>query len=223
VKRLADGLYQLGGFPPNAINVYLAGDVLIDAATRHAGRRVMRQLAGHDVKAHALTHAHPDHQGASHEVCQKLGLPYWVGEGDVKAAESGDMVTPQPDHPMPRLSQRAFAGPGHPVDRVLHEGDEVAGFAVLEAPGHSAGHLVFWRESDRVLIIGDVLFNVNPTTFWPGTLNEPADHFTPDPPRNRDSARRLAKLEPALVCFGHGPPLRDTRKFTDFVAGLPGD
>jgi hydroxyacylglutathione hydrolase len=221
VKRLADGLYQLKGFPPDAINVYLADGVLIDAATRHAGRRILRQLDGHEVTAHALTHAHPDHQGASAEVCQKLGLPYWVGEGDVKAAESGDMVTPQPDHPMPRLSQRAFAGPGHPVDRVLHEGDEVGSFKVLEAPGHSAGHVVFWRESDRVLIIGDVLFNVHPTTFRPG-LHQPADHFTPDPARNRESAGRLATLEPALVCFGHGKPLRDTREFTDFVAGLPG-
>jgi hydroxyacylglutathione hydrolase len=222
VKRIGDGLYQVQLFPPNAINVYLAGNVLIDAATRHSGRGILRQLDGHEVTAHALTHAHPDHQGASHEVCQKLGIPYWVGEGDVKAAESGDMVTPQPDHPMPRMSQRALAGPGHPVDRVLHEGDEVGGFTVLETPGHSAGHVVFWRESDRVLIIGDVVFNVNPTTFWPGSLNEPRPFFSPDPARNRDSARRLAKLEPALVCFGHGPPLRDTKRFTDFVAGLPG-
>ena len=222
MKQLADGLHQLSLFPPNGINVYLAGDVLIDAATRHSARGIMRQLDGREVTAHALTHAHPDHQGSSHEICQKLGLPFWVGEGDVKAAESGDMVTPQPDHPMPRLSQRAFAGPGHPVDRVLHEGDEVAGFTVLEVPGHSLGHVAFWREADRVLIIGDVLFNVNPTTFWPGRLNEPRPFFTPDPPRNRESARRLAKLEPALICFGHGPPLRDTKKFTDFVAGLPG-
>jgi hydroxyacylglutathione hydrolase len=36
VRRLADGVYQLGGFPPNAINVYLVGDVLVDAGTRHA-------------------------------------------------------------------------------------------------------------------------------------------------------------------------------------------
>jgi hydroxyacylglutathione hydrolase len=221
VKRLADGLYQLKGFPPDAINVYLADGVLIDAATRHAGRRIMRQLDGHEVTAHALTHAHPDHQGASHEVCQELGLPYWVGEGDVKAAESGDMVTPQPDHPMPRLSQRVFAGPGHPVDRVLREGDEVGSFTVLDAPGHSAGHVVFWRESDRVLIIGDVLFNVDPKTFRPGALHQPADYFTPDPERNRESARKLAKLEPALICFGHGKPMTDTKKFTDFVAGLP--
>ena len=39
------------------------------------------------------------------------------------------------------MSQRVFAGPGHPVDRTLHEGDEVGGFTVLEAPGHSAGHI----------------------------------------------------------------------------------
>jgi hypothetical protein len=23
------------------------------------------------------------------------------------------------------------------------------------------------------------------------------------------------------MCFGHGPPLRDTRRFTEFVAALP--
>ncbi len=39
MKQLAEGVFQLRGFPPNAINVYLAGDVLIDAGTRHAARR----------------------------------------------------------------------------------------------------------------------------------------------------------------------------------------
>jgi glyoxylase-like metal-dependent hydrolase (beta-lactamase superfamily II) len=54
-------------------------------------------------------------------------------------------------------------------------------------------------------------------------LREPPEFFTPDPAQNRESARKLAALEPALVCFGHGPPLRDTKKFTDFVAGLARD
>src|SRR5436853_3287549 len=161
MRLIADDLYQLSGFPPNAINVYLMGDVLVDAASRHAGRRILRQLEGRKVSAHALTHAHADHQGASAEVCQKLGIPYWVGEADVPAAEDGDMVSRQPDHFMSRFSARIFAGPGHPVDRALHEGDEVAGFQVLEVPGHSAGHLAYWRESDRTLILGDVLNNVN--------------------------------------------------------------
>ena len=47
------------------------------------------------------------------------------------------------------------------------------------------------------------------------------DSFTPDPEENRRSARRLAQLEPSLVLFGHGAPLRDTRKLVDFVAALP--
>jgi glyoxylase-like metal-dependent hydrolase (beta-lactamase superfamily II) len=63
------------------------------------------------------------------------------------------------------------------------------------------------------------LNDMNLITGIPG-LHEPPGYYTPDPPRNRESARRLAALEPALVCFGHGPPLRDTRKFVDFVSSL---
>ena len=42
VKRLADDLYLLDGFPPHAINVYLIGDVLVDAGSRFAARRTLR-------------------------------------------------------------------------------------------------------------------------------------------------------------------------------------
>jgi glyoxylase-like metal-dependent hydrolase (beta-lactamase superfamily II) len=113
-----------------------------------------------------------------------------------------------------------WSGPPHAVDRVLKEGDDVAGFQVLDVPGHSAGHVAYWRETDRVLILGDVLNNQNLRTGITG-LHEPPKIFTPDPARNRESARKLAALEPAVVAFGHGPPLTDTKKFVDFVDGLP--
>ena len=221
MDELADGLYQLRGFPPNAINVYLMGDVLVDAATRRAGRGILRQLRGREVRAHALTHAHPDHQGASHELCEGLGIPLWVGERDADAAENPELIRErQPDHPVARFYIKVFCGPGHPVERTLHEGDEVAGFEILDVPGHSAGHIAFWRASDRILILGDVLNNMNIWTGLPG-LHEPKPYLTPDPAENRRSARRLAPLEPRLVLFGHGPPLRDTRKFVDFIGSLP--
>jgi glyoxylase-like metal-dependent hydrolase (beta-lactamase superfamily II) len=105
------------------------------------------------------------------------------------------------------------------VDRALKEGDEVAGFTVLDTPGHSAGHMSLWRESDRTLILGDVLNSQDPLLGIPG-LRLPKDFFTPDPARNRQSAKRLGELEPSLVLFGHGPPERDTRKFVDFCAAL---
>ncbi len=212
MRELAPGVLQLAGFPPNAVNCYLVGDVLIDSGSRLDRISVLAQLRGRRVSAHALTHAHGDHQGNSHAVCRRLGVPFWVPAGDVAAAEAGGRATyaamPQPLHPVPWLYSRLFPGPGHPVDRRLSEGDEVAGFTVLETPGHSAGHVAFWRAADRVLIAGDVFTTVNVTTLMPG-LHEPKDYFTPDPATNRASLRRLAGLAPALTCVGHGPPLRD--------------
>ena len=220
MKRLADDLWLLDGFPPNGINVYLMGDVLIDAGTKHATRRIMRQVGDRKLSAHALTHAHPDHQGASHAVCERLGIPLWCGADDADAMEQGTIAQSQPSSPLNTLVDRVWTGPPHPVARRLREGDEVAGFAVLEVPGHSAGHVAYWRESDRTLVLGDVLNGMNLVTARRG-LREPPKVFTVDPARNRESARRLGELEPALVCFGHGPPWRDTRAFADFCAGLP--
>jgi hydroxyacylglutathione hydrolase len=219
VKQLADGVWHLNTFPlPNSINAYLVEDVLIDAGTRRSAKGILRQLSGHRVSAHALTHAHPDHQGASHAVCTQLGIPYWVPEGDVDAAEDPSLIgARQPDHPIAQFYVRLFTGPGHPVDRQLREGDEVGGFQVLDTPGHSRGHVSYWRESDRVLILGDVLNNMDILTAIPG-LREPKTIVTPDPHRNRESIGRLGELEPWLVLFGHGAPLRDTRKFVDFCA-----
>lgn len=222
MRELADGVHQLGGFPPNAINVYLVGDVLVDAATRQGERRIMRQLQGRSVSAHALTHAHPDHQGSSHAICGRLGIPLWCGRDDVPAMETpGAIENPRIPSAYAWFQRRYWTGPPHPVSRALVEGDEVAGFTVLETPGHSRGHVAYWRESDRVLILGDVLNNMNLMTGRTG-LQEPPAIFTPDPARNRVSARRLAALRPSLVCFGHGPPLRGQADALEaFVEGLP--
>src|SRR5665809_96818 len=88
-----------------------------------------------------------------------------------------------------------------------------------QVPGHSAGHVAYWREADRVLILGDVFNNLNVITGVPG-LNDPKPYLMPDTARNRQSAGRLAALEPAVVCFGHGAPLKDTRKYVEVVAGV---
>ncbi len=221
MRQLAEGVHLLRGWPRNAINVYLVGDVLIDAATRQGEKRIMRQIAGRPLNAHALTHAHPDHQGSSHAICVRLQIPLWCGQGDVPAMETpGGVFNSQAPSWLNRLQRRFWTGPPHPVGRALREGDEVAGFTVLESPGHSPGQVAFWRESDRVLILGDVLNNMNVMTGIPG-LHEPPEVFTPDPARNRDSARRLAALRPALTCFGHGRPLRDPGRLAEFVDGLP--
>lgn len=211
MQQLADGVWQLKGFPPNNINVYVLGDVLIDAGLAFDKGRILKQVQGHGITAHALTHAHFDHYGASHAICTALSIPFWVGAADVEAVECGKMVG---------LGDRMLpAAHRHPVDRALREGDEVAGFTVLDTPGHSPGHVSYWRESDRTLVCGDVMWGYNPFRMG-GPIMEPFAFVSPDAGRNRESARRLAALEPALVCFGHGAPCRDTQRFRDAVARL---
>jgi glyoxylase-like metal-dependent hydrolase (beta-lactamase superfamily II) len=102
----------------------------------------------------------------------------------------------------------------------LSAGDEVAGFEVLATPGHTAGHVSFWREADRVLIAGDVVWNFHFVAGRPG-LTEPVSAANLDSAQNRESARRLAALRPELVCFGHGPPLRDPDRLSEFTDRLP--
>jgi len=213
VKQLAEGVWQLDGFPRDAVNVYVIGDVLIDSGTALDRRRTLKQIESRSISAHALTHAHPDHFGSSHAVCKRLGIPLWCGAADTAAVESGKTVFND--------SLNLPAAKSHPVARQLREGDEIAGFMVLDTPGHSPGHVSYWRESDRVLVCGDVMWGFNPFLLR-GPIQEPPGILTPDVALNRASARRIAALEPALVCFGHGPPLRDPAKLAAAVAKLPG-
>ena len=212
MQQLADDVWQLSGFPRNAINVYVIGDVLIDAGMFYDRARIMKQIEGRAIRAHAITHAHPDHVGASHRICTDLDIPMWCGAADVAAIEAGKMVA---------SGGRMVPGgaKAHPISRPLGEGDEIAGFTVLDTPGHSPGHVSYWRESDRTLLCGDVMWGWNPFLLR-GPIREPIGAFTPDVERNRASARRLADLEPALVCFGHGPPLRDPGRFRAAVEKL---
>jgi hydroxyacylglutathione hydrolase len=196
MRLVADDVYLLRGSPKDAINVYLVGDVLIDAGTPLAARRILRQIDTREVNAHALTHAHPDHFGSSHRVCTELGIPMWAPAGDADAVERGEVVAGS------RFASVLPDPPAHPVARRLNEGDEVAGFTVLDTPGHSPGHVSFWREADRTLICGDVFWNIL------GRLTPPADPVTVDPELNRRSMERLRGLEPSLTLFGHGPPRR---------------
>jgi hydroxyacylglutathione hydrolase len=219
LKQLAPDLWQLRGLPPNGINVYLAEDVLIDAATRRAGRRIRRQIEDRPLSMVALTHAHPDHQGAVAEVCEARHVPLACHADDVDGMEGRRPLQPN-DHPLNRLGHRFWEGPPRKVDRVLQEGDEVAGFRVIHAPGHSPGEVIFFRDSDRVAIAGDVINTIN---LWTGLprIQEPPAMLSSDPAENRRSIGKLLELRPSLVCVGHGPPLREIEKLERLLERLP--
>ena len=86
---IAPGVWLLRGLPFHALNIYLVEDVLIDGGIRWQGRSIRSQLRGRPVTKMALTHCHPDHQGASHAICEQLGInSNLVGAAVARTAES---------------------------------------------------------------------------------------------------------------------------------------
>jgi len=217
VKELAPGVERLFGLPYAAINVYLVGDVIVDAATKLASRRILRQVIDRPVSMVALTHVHPDHQGAAHAVCEARGIPLGCHVDGVDEMEGREKA--EADNDVARFVERAWEGPPHPVKRPFSEGDEIAGFRVVHAPGHAPSEVIFFRDSDRVAICGDVINTMDLRTGIPH-VQEPPGVFTLDPEQNRESIRKLLDLRPSLVLPGHGPALSDISKLERLVAGF---
>lgn len=210
----AEGVWRIDGLVADCLNVYLVGDVLIDAATRWHSWYLRRKLKNHPLSMVALTHCHPDHQGAAWYLCRRHHIPLACHEADVPAMDGTGPMRPKTliVHWLGDL----VAGPPHRVARVLRDGDEVAGFRVVHAPGHTPGHVIYFRDRDRVAIAGDLLANISFVTFQPG-LRLPPSAFCSDPLQNLKSVELLASLKPSVVFFGHGQPLRKVEQLHWFV------
>jgi glyoxylase-like metal-dependent hydrolase (beta-lactamase superfamily II) len=202
--QVADGVWTGPTVPGPLLNLVVVDDVVVDSGLRWSRGRVAGLLRGRDLASHVVTHAHADHLGSSAWLCAALGLQLAMGEQDADRFEGGRVDTVV--SAWGRAAARALDPERARVDRRLREGDRVGSFRVLEAPGHSPGNLVLWREEDRVLVVGDGPVNLSRTGVrW---LHLPRSLHA-DPHQARVSRRRLAELEPSLVVPVHGHVVRD--------------
>ena len=72
----------------------------------------------------------------------------------------------------------------------------------VHTPGHTPGHLAYWHPERRVLIAGDAL-----GSRLRGEIRAPLGAFSVDNRAVVASVRKLAALEPDVICFGHGPEI----------------
>jgi hydroxyacylglutathione hydrolase len=204
------------------MNVYLleeeGGVTVFDAGTAAMSdgvREAAAELGG--VRRLILGHSHPDHRG----VAPGLGVPVLChpdeledaqGDGGMRYFDLDAIPVWWSRRIYPTLLRRWDSGPVK-IAETVDEGDEVAGFRVLHFPGHAPGLIGLWRESDRLALISDVIYMVD--SLHPGRLLPP-DRAPAVPDRvwnldheaARESARKLARLQPRTVCTGHAEALR---------------
>jgi len=215
-QQIADGVWVVrGGFPRKVMNVYLlkhdGGVVVFDAgvasmtdALATAGAR----LGG--IRRVVLGHSHADHRGAAPGLradvfCHPLERADAEGDGGAHYMDLSKLDR----HGRLVLGRLLPVWDGGPVTiaGTVEEGDEVAGFEVVHLPGHAPGLIGLWRERDRLALVTDAFYTLDPQTGIPGALRLPHDAFNHDTAQARESLRKLAALRPATAWSGHAEPL----------------
>jgi len=118
--------------------------------------RILQQVKdlGLNLRKILLTHAHIDHAGGTAELAEKLSLPI---EGPHREDQFWISALPQQSMMFGFPSVRSFQ-----PDRWLEQDDQIQvgneTLKVFHCPGHTPGHVVFYHETSKLLIVGDVLF-----------------------------------------------------------------
>lgn len=172
-----------------------------------------------------LTHGHFDHVSAAGELAETWNVPVYAHPAEFPyltgasaypppnwAAGGGVMPLMSPTLPRGpvQLGSRLLALPGEGAELGLAE---LPGWTLLHTPGHTPGHVSFFRASDRTLIVGDAFCTTPAESFFaanftqPAELHGPPSYFTSDWQAARASVSKLAGLQPLTVVPGHGKPL----------------
>lgn len=221
LEKVAEGVWLLRGDFRKAMNVYFIEDgdgvVQFDAGSksmRRKARAAAAELGG--LKRVVLGHAHADHRGTA----PYMEAPVLCHPDERADAESDAAIAPYFDLPQlpvawvrwiyPFLLRWWDGGAVKIADTVI-EGDVIAGFEVLHFPGHAPGLIGLWRESDGVALVSDVVYLVDSARLKPlphGEASVPHPAWAWDHAKAKESVRRLAALEPRVICAGHERPLR---------------
>ena len=234
MKIIAPGIAWV---PTSFVNSYLVGEpggpwVLMDTglpgfAWKIKAAAATRFGAHSRPEAILLTHGHFDHAGNARQLADewdvpvyahRLELPYLTGRSDYPPPDPtvGGCIAQ-----MSRVLPHAGRDLGARIRVLPNDAGEsadsgpvpgVEGWRWLFTPGHSPGHVLFGRESDRVLLAGDAIatFDMDSYVGMATKKQELACAGTPficDWAQAARSVAVLAELEPQLLACGHGTPM----------------
>ena len=211
------------------VNIVLVGKpgrgkwVLIDAGMPKSGSRIIevaeeRFGKGTRPESVILTHGHFDHVGGIVELINKWRVPVYAHPLEFPYL-TGKMDYPEPDASVEggMLAKISSIYPHQAIDISGALQPLPSNFSVpdlpewkwIHTPGHSPGHVSFFRERDRLLLPGDAFITVRQDSFYKVLIqkkevNGPPRYLTTDWQAARESVLKLQALEPAIVIPGHG-------------------
>ena len=224
-------------FAVGDVNVFLVkGDrlTLIDAGakTEEAWFLFQQKLAElgitpHDIEQVVITHHHPDHVGLLDYLpddIEVVGHPRnqpWISRDENFFQHHDEFyaalfmqlgVHPAYVNMLSQLKKPLRYSCQRSLTNEVTEGDSIsglAGWAVLETPGHAQSHIALYRENDGFLIGGDLLLatiSSNPLIEPPaiGEKNRSKAQL-----QYNDSLKKLLQYEIVNVLPGHGEDITD--------------
>jgi glyoxylase-like metal-dependent hydrolase (beta-lactamase superfamily II) len=255
-REIAPGVYCMEiGKGISRSNVYFVRSgsswVLIDAASAHCGQLIWKtaeSLFGANTPPASilLTHDHPDHAGSVRELILMWNCPVFVHPDELPLAAIGDLSTVRRyANPLDRwvILPLLRAMPQRRVGSILAKAslkDVVRAFdpcapvpglpdwECIPTPGHTPGHVAFFRNRDRTLVTGDALLTVDLNSLWGfllWSLHQNKQRVSGPPWYStwrwlaaKESVAVLAQLEPRVLACGHGIPMTGDRIVSELRA-----
>jgi glyoxylase-like metal-dependent hydrolase (beta-lactamase superfamily II) len=215
IRKVCEGVYQ---FNLGRINAWLYNHggrrVLVDTGLPAHGRRILSMLLKLSVQPESLdviflTHSHLDHSGSARMLSGVGKTEVLIHGADASAVEGQTRLSPTRPDPLGALVEPLVAWS---EKRLFHyqpckvtpvsEGFSLGSLKLIHIPGHTPGQSGLFCEKIGVAFCGDAAVN------WGFRLSGPSKMFTVDREQVRLSQLRLADLDAAWYCFGHGPPLK---------------
>ena len=214
------------------VNICLVGNsdsdhfVLVDAGMPDSADEIItateeRFGENRRPKAIILTHGHFDHVGAIIELVNKWEVPVYAHEQELPYL-TGQKSYPDPD-PTVEGGMVAKMSPifpnepinlGNHIEKLPSDGSipYMSDFRWIHTPGHTPGHVSFFRENDGVLIAGDAFVTVKQESLYKVLTQEleisgPPRYLTPDWDAAWESVKTLETLHPSVAVTGHGLPM----------------